>query len=588
MGLPGVVENVLDGNLNLQSGSSSNVNLFMGPCLLGVANVLYSFGDSQTLLAQLGGGEVYEAAALSLKTSPGQVMVMPLNPTTRGGVSTPVKTGTGAETLALSIGPHAAISYTCVTGGTLGTAAFVFTVTPVSGPAVVSAPITSAAGWSAAGFLIPGTYCNVVFTAGSYISVATPDIYTISTLGIVAHPQGAGPAVPTFTASPVDSYYNAKVAIVTGGALGTMQFTYSMDGTVGATSQLITSTGGGTYAIPGTGIILTFAGTSTATDFWIFSAAGPTYATTDRAAALTALQTTYIAQATYTDVIFIGAISSAAAWATEVAACEAAQQALFALGVYVHFHVGGPTLGTVLPNAGSVTVDAADTDSVVITQRAGMSANDVTPCAGDWPMLSSVSGINFRRNAVWANAARIAKVALSQDVGAYADGGITSSAGPPYRDENATPGFYAAGITCLRTWGAGSPTFLTRGLTGATSNSDYYPQTNSRVIHKACRLARQAALPYVLAKIPTGSKNAAGAGTGVIQEWIAQVIESKVSSYVKAALVESSPSDAVNAFITVTRTNNLLATGNLIIAVSVQGYGYAVTVTLNIGMTTGQ
>lgn len=578
MGLPGVTLNTLDGNLGLQPGSNSQLTLWMGCCLGpatgSILNTLATYGDVQTMTNALLGGELLEAAGYGARAGTPPVMVMPLNPSVRGGVGAVTHVGPGTGTMTVTIAPHLAITITCTTGGTIGTAAFTFGVGSVTSP-----PVVSAAGWTSTGYLIPGTYVTVVFTAGTYVAGGTPDIYTISTLGAVAHPQGTGPAIPTFTASPVLSY-TPVITIGLGGAVGTMQFTYALDGGVNASpspSQSVTSAA--SYALPGTGLVLAFSGTFTALDTYAFSAAGPMWASGDLTTALTALETTYLNQATYSQVVLLGTPASAAAWATNIATLETARLALYASGVYVDFYHGGPTVGTILPNAGSITVDAADTDSVVIAARAGMSGRPAA-CAGDWLMTSAVSGLQLRVNASWAAGARGSKVSPSQDIGAYADGGVASAVSL-YRDENATQGFYAAGITCLRTFGAGTPIMITRGLTAMASNSDYYPLANSRVINKACGIARINALSYVNSKVPTTTRNGLA---GVITEKTAQDIEAKINAALRAGLVQSSPQDAVAVNCQVTRTNNVFATATLILTISVQPYAYAPYITVNIGM----
>lgn len=581
MALPGVTVNVLDGSLGLQPGSNQGVMLYMGCSLSGTVNTLYSFGDATTASNTLVGGELNEATAYSLRVAPGIAMAMPLNPTTRGGVGTVTKVGSGALTITPVIAPQGTVTITCAIAGALGAAQFTFGITnPLTGVTTTSAPVLSAAGWSAAGVLIPGTYTNWVATAGSYIAGGTPDVYTISNLGgVITHPQGGGPAVGSYTSSPVDTYNAIVVTITNAGAVGTSQFTVALDG-VTASSSIVSSA---SYAIPGTGIVLGFSGSANLSDTYSFQAAGPTFTATDLGNALTALEGSLLNQATYAQVTVLGTLASAAAWATQVSTLETAASLLAANGVYVNFFSGGPTLGTVLPNAGSITVDVADTDSTVITQRQGMSAKDVIPCAGDWLMTSAVSGVQFRRNASWGAAARSAKVAPSQDIGAASDGGIASAI-KLYRDENATPGFYAAGITCMRTFsglGLGG-VYITRGLTGTVSTSDYYPLTNERVVNQACAITRLNLLPYINAKIPTQTRNGI---VGTVREDFAQKIEAKLGSVLYAGLVASSPQNAVAVSVQVVRTNNIFSTGQLQVIVSVQPYGYAQTIAANVGMT---
>ena len=385
---PGVTVNVQDGNLGLQPGSNQNVLCLMGYSLGGIVNTLYNFGDPVTASNTLIGGELLEAVIYALKAAPGStVQAMPLNPSTRGGVGAVTHTGSGAMVLTPTIAPQGAITITATTAGALGTAAFTFGVTnPITGVTVTSAPVTSAAGWSSTGYLVPGTNALVVFTAGSYVTSVTPDIYTINAAGTIAHAQGSGPAVPTFTSSPVD-FYRPLITITTGGAVGTAQFTYSLDG--GQTTSAVITTAA-TYAIPGTGLVLGFVGTSTAGDTYAFSTAGPTFSSTDLAAGLTPLQSTLLNSFQSSMIGIIGSVASAAAWATQVAACETAALAFNGLNVYPRFFVGGPTVGTILQNAGAITVDSADTDATVIAARAGMSAPHV--CVSGWRWVHDLAG----------------------------------------------------------------------------------------------------------------------------------------------------------------------------------------------------
>jgi hypothetical protein len=220
---------------------------------------------------------------------------------------------------------------------------------------------------------------------------------------------------------------------------------------------------------------------------------------------------------------------------------------------------------------------------VVIAARQAWDKPRVIPCAGDSKLVSSISGLTYRRNALWAASARASAVVASQDIGAVADGSLASVTGI-YRDENATPGFYAAGITCLRQFsGSGAQGFyITKGLTGAQSTSDYYPITNARVIDRACGITRLEALPLVNSKIRTTTRNSQ---PGVIAESDAQRIEGIIDGALETDMVDTVPADAVAASVLVSRTHNILADGDLIIAVSVQPFAYATTITVNIGLT---
>lgn len=586
MALP-VQLNVLDGNLGLQPGSNQNTVLLMGCCLGnnaggGVPNTLYNFGDPVTAINSLKGGELLELVTYVLKAAPGSIVqAMPLNPTTRGGIGTFTKVGTGALTITPSLAPHGAVTITCTTAGALGTAVFTFGVTdPFTGVTTTSAPILSAAGWSASGVLIPGTYVTWTPTAGSYTNT---DVYQISTLGgAITHPAGAGPAVGTFTASPVDSYYKLQVTITLGGAVGTSQFTYSLDG---GNSNSATITSAASYAIPGTGIVLGFSGTAVAGDVYTISGvAAPTFANTDLTAAGTALTSTYINSFFSSLIAITGSVASAAAWATQVSSAETFIGGFTALNIFPRAMVGGPTVGTVLPNAGSVTIDSADTDSVVISARAGMNAPHVVPCAGDGLMTGAYTGLVFRRNALWATIGRAAAVPASQDVGEVALGGVTGFTSCVRDDFPNGLSFFKAGITSLQTYGAGTPVFINRGFCAVVSTSDYYPLTNARVVDQGSGIAVVNARPYTLARIPTQTRNGIA---GTIREDYAQKIEDKITNAERAGLpVAPLPQgNAVDVDCTVTRTNNIYSSGQLILTVAIQPFSYPTQIIVNIGMT---
>jgi hypothetical protein len=562
-----------DGNLGLQSGSNANTMLVMGCALAGIVGVIYSFSDPVSATSTLVGGEGLEAVQYCLKTSPGSTMMfMPTNPSTRGGVGAVTQTGTGAMVVTPTLAPQAAISIQCSTAGTLGTAAFIFTV-----GGVASAPVVSAAGWSSTGYFIPGTYTNWVATAGAYVAGGTPDIYTISTTGVIAHPQGTGPAVGSFTSSPVD-FYRVLVTVTLGGAVGTSQITYSLDNGNSTSSALVTAA---SYAIPNTGIVLGLSGTANAKDTYAFVVAPPTFANTDLTSNLTLIETTLLVQQIESLIWVAGSVASAAAWATQVALLESAAVTLAGSNIFVRFIVGGPTVGTVLQNAGSVTVDAADTDATVIAARAGMSAPHVCVCAGDGFMTSSYSGLQFRRNTSWGAAARAVGNAASQDIGAREDGGIalfTLLA----RDDFATgENFWTAGITSFQTDGPG-PIFISQGLMGTVSTSDYYTLTNARVVDRASRIGAAFLKRYQLKKLSTQTR---GQTTGTIREDAAAKIETGVKRALKSGLVDGNPQDAVAVGAQTVRTNSLYSTGQLNVNGSVQPYAYPTAINFTVGVT---
>ena len=94
--------------------------------------------------------------------------------------------------------------------------------------------------------------------------------------------SGGGPAV-TLTGTPND-YYEGIVEILTGGAVATATFRYSLDGGDTWSAEILTAA---TYAIPGTSTVLNFAaGTYVAAETYSWTSTAPMMSTTDLGTAL--------------------------------------------------------------------------------------------------------------------------------------------------------------------------------------------------------------------------------------------------------------------------------------------------------------
>ena len=150
-----------------------------------------------------------------------------------------------------------------------------------------------------------------------------------------------------------------------------------------------------------------------------------------------------------------------------------------------------------------------------------------------------------------------------------------------FRNETASPGLDASGFTTMRQINGVPGYYLTDAHTVALSTSDYYPFANARVIDIGCTITRANALPLVNSKVPTTTRNGL---PGVITERKAQQIEAKLSGALITGMVSIDPANAVAANAVVNRTHSILADGNLIIAVAIQPFAYARTVTVNIGL----
>src|SRR6185436_18272694 len=205
---------IQDGGLGQVPASFANASVKMGICSGGTANTLYTIGDVAAAQAQLGQGPLVEAVADTLNVAGGPIYAMPLTPTTAGSVGSTTHTGTGTATVTGSSAPASVILAKITTSGALGTMQVAFSVNGGAyGTPVVSTVTTFSA-------LVPGTLTTLTFADQTYTVNA---VWTISVLGVITLSGTGTVGWVTKVSSPLDGY-DVRVAITTGGALGTAVF----------------------------------------------------------------------------------------------------------------------------------------------------------------------------------------------------------------------------------------------------------------------------------------------------------------------------------------------------------------------------
>ncbi len=571
--LSDVTITVIDGALGIAPPNPSQAQVKIGVCSNGTPNVLYSFADPQVMQTTLGQGPLVEAAAHLLAVAGGSVYCMPVNPSQFGYAGSVTQLGTGTGTVAVSLAPPTSILIKITTAGTIPTMAFTYQIG--SGP--VSAPVQTT-GVAPFVWVVPGLpLTTVTFAAGTYVLNST---YTIGTDGSITIGGGGINAV-TQQSSPLDAY-QAIVTIAVAGGLGVGAFKFSVDNGNTQSAQIAIPGGGGKYAIPNTGLVLTFAGTFVAGDTYSFNAIGAGFNNSDVTNALTALITTY-ASTTWRVGHLVGTPSSAANAAATAATVDTQMTAAANAFIYGRFLVECPTVGTVIVSGTAAIIDSADTDTVVAAAFTSFTSTRVGVCAGDCDLVSSITGRIVRRNAAWAIAARLALVPPGED-GARVGRGSLPGVRKLYRDEGATPALDVARFNTLRSY-QGIAGFYPSGTaagpgikTMALVTSDYYRFANGRVMDVACSTARAASLKYVQASVRVNKT------TGTIFEQDAQAIEKDITSAEKPVLTEKAPPDATAVNVQVDRTNNILASSTLNVSVRVTPLGYIGTLNETIGM----
>lgn len=563
MALPDLTIDILDGALGIVQAGSALAHVKAGVCVGGTPNTLYSFGNGDALQKSLQLGALVEAGADFFMTA-SQCYFLVVNPSQFGFAGPVTLTGTGSGTVAVSFAPHKQVILKITTGGALGTMKFTYQV----GGGAISQPQSTTAGASQT-FLVPGTYCVVTFADGAFVLNST---YTIATDGTVTI-GGGGINNVTQQSSPLDAW-KAKVSITIAGALGTAAFTWSLDNGTTPSAQVVT-TGGGKYAIPNSGIVLTFAGAFVALDVYAFDTTGPGFTNTDLNNAMATLSTTYAATE-FGTLHVVGYGSSAAAAASQASAVDTQMTTLQNLFKYARAVIECPTVGTLITSGSSAIPDTADTDAVIIAAFQAFSSTRVCVAAGDCALTSQVSGRLYRRNAAWPATRRLGNINPGRDIAEIGLGALTAVRAL-FRDETATPGLDAQRFITLRTVQGLAGYYLTNAKTMAAPTSDYSRLANARVMDVACSTVRKGALKYINAAVRVNASN------GTIVEKDAKAIEADLRGQLYVALIETVPPNASDVSVVVDRAANILSSATLPVAVRITPLGYMTFITVSIG-----
>lgn len=567
MAIPSATLTIQDGSLGISPPSSGNTSVVTGVCSKGIPNTIYGgFRDITTLVSTLGYGPAVEAAALQILMG-ATVYVAVVTPTYDGAASAVTFVGSGAGRVSTpSFAPLEQITVVCTTAGTLATAAFTF----ARGTGAASAPVVSAAGW-ATGFVVPGTMTSLAFTEGTGFDAG--DTFTISTLGVITQTaNGAGGhtgTIATQTSQPVDDF-TGRVEIRLTGSKTVATFRYTLDyflddggNDLSTWSSDIIIPTGLKYALPNTGIFLTFSDASyTDGDTHDFTTIASGVSTSNVTAAFTALYAQ--ASLSYKFAHVVAMSTSAAGAATLAGVIDTNMSTAQAAFRYVRAFMDVPTVGTRILSGGAPIADTADTDSVVAAAFAALDESRVVWGAGDFLCISAVNGRLCRRPASWQGAMRAAgTVRLAENLHRVRSGAL-KNVRKLYRDEAATEALDAARFLTLRTHIGKQGYYITRGRTGAVSTSDFSRLANAFVMDRACTIARAKGVDLIGDDVNVNDD-------GTITEKAAATVETEINKALTEGLVDTL--DASAAYVTVSRTANVLSTATAPISVRVKPKG---------------
>jgi hypothetical protein len=396
--------------------------------------------------------------------------------------------------------------------------------------------------------------------AAHLLDVAGGPIYCVpatqATAGSAGTVTKVGTGTPVMTvAGAARDAYEAIITIVQGGALGVGSFKFSLDG--GDTnSPEIVIPASGTYAIPDSGLTLTFpAGTYVVADTYSFACTAPAYDATGLASALDALLAD---PREWRFVAIVGEAANASAAATLAATVKTKLDSAATNYRYVRGFMA-----------------ANDTDSNLISGFASFESGRVAVCAGFAEVSSSVSGRVYKRSSLLPIAARAAKAPIHEDLGRIASKSLPG-VGKLIRDERATPGLDGQRFATLRSFVGLPGSYITTGRTMAAQTSDYQRSQRGFVIDAGCRALRTALLVYL------NDTFRVDAVTGFIFEVDAQAMEAEIKSHIEAVLV--SPGHASAVEVNIKRDENILSSETLRCKLAVIPLGEAHAIEAEVGL----
>jgi hypothetical protein len=376
---------------------------------------------------------------------------------------------------------------------------------------------------------------------------------------------GTGLVIPTVSGTPTDRF-NILVTIVASGALGAGTFKFSLDAFDADSapftqSQVRTIPSGGTYAIPNSGLTVTFpTGSYVAGDKFTLSCVPPEPSTSDLATVGALLEATPALD-------FHLWLVSGSQPDDSTGAAFAAALSGYATGLTQSYRYV-----RAFTDIGSV-----DTASNVHTEAATWTSTRVAPAYGFALYTSALpyEGFTYRKCS-WssAEAIRAMTVPISSDLARFIDGPVEGIR-KIYFD-----GFYdqrldGDGIGTPRTWPGIAGFYIAGGKLKAPFGSNFTDVQFGRIMDVACKTTYQAQLRY-----EADFFRALIDGTGRIDPRDAATIETQVSNNLADELTRplnaKGEAGHVSGFAyTVDQTVNIITTGQLVTKLGIVPFGYA-------------
>lgn len=555
-----------------------------GVCSSGTANVLSWYASPNALRDACGEGPAVEAAALILSQGGGPVGVIRTTasiaatngqclPTygANGSNGSVTQSGAGpAVTVSGYPKGHYLMRIEVTTGGTRGTAVFRWSID--NGSTWVASSITTAA---------TVELKTATFDTGLTAAFATGTYVLNETYSWTATPGGGQIAVSG--SATVDAH--VRVEIMTSGALGVARFRYSCDGYSGDTasertySETLYVPAGGTFAIPGLGITLTFDDTPTAfvaDDYYTCDVECAASNATNMATAFTALAAT---SASWRFVEFV----------TSKGNGDATAHALLAAALQSHLDT---LAATSKYRRGMIAATHEDTAAATLAAFDDTTAIRVLIAHGQVrrATVKPYSGFAFPiTNAVDCFAARAAKVQPSTDLKRVRSGPLAEVV-KIFHDEYLSPSTLDdIKVSTLRTYEHFAGYYITQARLKSPDGSDFTHWPRGIVMDIACETVNR----ELTREIGRGVRYETNTINnveypGVIDERDRATIEDAVSQALVAILKTPLNDEGTEGHVTdiryrISQTHNVLSTGTIIGEVAIAGLAYIDNLTTTLG-----
>lgn len=428
---------IQDGAAGVVVVPASSVQVVIGTCSGGTANLCVASRDANALATSVGKGPSVDQAAMSIAVGATAIHVKAAT-TTAGAINAMSAKTITAVSLAAVI---TSVAHGLTTGQRV-------TVAAVGGAVQVNATKRVTV-LTADTFTLNGITVATAYTSGG---TATPD-------GVMQ--LGTGTSEVTVTGNPYDAYL-VKFLVTVGGTIGTtgIRFKLSLDAgrTYGPELALGTAT---SYAITGTGLTLAFgAGTLVAADTATFGCIEPLASVTNVQAALNALEASPYSTSGWGSLRICGPRSGA-----DASSIQGYLDTLVALKTWPSAII--EVRDNALPPAYGGT-STAETDAVwaaaIALDTSAVSAKRIAHVAGNYNMnsmypVAAAGTPRMRRNGAYALACRAVTIQPQTHHGRVSDGSLAQIIVDPtndpgdgfnYHDEHNAPSLDVARFVSFR------------------------------------------------------------------------------------------------------------------------------------------